>query len=243
MGFFGNIKNAAVKAKINAEIKLIDRELANRKRAFGVELFDLVETNDDKAASYLPSFFKAAATQIEGPMNSCRLDIRDFERERKLHTSELDRIENKRERSGRANSAGETASKAGEWISDAGTSSKLEVKIALLDRKIKQRKEDFGLEVYDMIAEATNRAATAPAPKKQQSIKGMLKVVGKTAKKTLEKGVETVKSGVTDNLSKFNQSEQEIHKCVDNAKDDIRIILSRRQTKEREIALLENENS
>eukprot|EP00543_Licmophora_paradoxa_P004570 CAMPEP_0202449852 /NCGR_PEP_ID=MMETSP1360-20130828/8541_1 /ASSEMBLY_ACC=CAM_ASM_000848 /TAXON_ID=515479 /ORGANISM="Licmophora paradoxa, Strain CCMP2313" /LENGTH=248 /DNA_ID=CAMNT_0049067913 /DNA_START=27 /DNA_END=773 /DNA_ORIENTATION=- len=248
MGFFGSVKNAAVKAKINGEISLIDREISNRKRSFGVELFDLIESNSSDSRK-MPALFRATESQLEGPLNRCRKDIMDLDRESRTHSRELDQIEAKRERQGRAITPGEQAQRAGEWISDAGTSSKLEVKVALLKRKIKQRKEEFGLEIWDIVSgDATQvdfvatDAAAAPAAR-GKSIKGALGGMGKSVRSKIDEGVKTVKAGVSDNLSKLNKVEQEIQKCIDQAKNDVNRVLNKRQSKEREIANLERSAS
>ena len=61
---------------------------------------------------------------------------------------EIHHLSSARERAKPAITTGESMKKAGSRISDAAQETKLQFDITMLERKIKSRKEQFGLDVY-----------------------------------------------------------------------------------------------
>ena len=110
----------------------------------------------------------------------------------------------------------EKAAKAGQYISNTGKEATMQVQSQLVQRKIRQRKEQFGLEVYDLL-EASGKSVKSNS-KEGKGIGGQ------------------ITAGISNQLSKLSSSESEIQACIDRAKSEISSIDEKKDRKEREIA-------
>ena len=237
MGFFTSAKNAAVKTKLRGEVALLDREIATRQKALGVELYDLLVVicaggGNKMAGLKAPSIFHANQAKIQEPFEACRSDIRLLMEDKEAKEQEIVHIEANRERSRPSRDKQEALTKAGNWISETGTEAKLQVLIKKIDRDMKLRKEQFGLDVFEVMH--TEEAAGQSSP-------GKAGVLGKIT--GTGKGAATgVKTGIASRLSKMSKSEQDIQDCIERAKKDVGLIEYRKDLKVREMSRLENEN-
>jgi hypothetical protein len=226
MGFFASVQNAATKVKLQGEIALVDREIKARQQQFGIDLYNVVSLNEkSKVGTFkTPSLFHAAASEIKLPFDECHAEIKVFQNELDAKTQEYDKIELSRERYVRPTQGNNEAftTRTGNRVSDYARESKLVVQMTLLGRQIKQRKEQFGVDV----------CALSVASKKDAR--------GKTG--TFGGKATGVKKGLAGQLSKLSGDESKIQEVIDIAKKDVDMLEKKKASKEREIALLDAEN-
>jgi hypothetical protein len=129
------------------------------------------------------------------------------------HRQEVDRLQINRERALPAATNREKLDKAGQWVTSTSSEGTHVAQIALLDRKINQRKGEFGVEVYDALYNETLGS--------DSSGRG-----------------NTVRAAVSTQLSKLSQKEKEIEDCVEQAKKDVTAIERKIQSKQNEIRIL-----
>lgn len=150
-GLWDKAKNAGTRTKLQGEILLHEREIKARQQRFGVELFDLLESEKGAFVVKTPGIFHANQEQVKGPYERCKNDVDSYQNDKDSHKQQIDMIQVSRDRSAPAYTARDKVNKAGEWMSNAGSEGKLQAQIALLDRKINSRKQEFGLEVYGLL--------------------------------------------------------------------------------------------
>lgn len=241
-GFFGKMKNTGVKAKLQGECTLLDREMKARKIKFGIELYDLIRDQEKasggSAASSVMSVMgvktKSSKSKAGGSSGSMaapgsfkkgikdewelvRTDISALEEKQEAMRVEKTHEEVRRERGTPAVSAKEKVQNAGGYLSSATKETKLLAQIALIDRDIKKRKEQFGIDVYEKACEVTGKASTG-----------------------FKSGV---KNAVRGGLMKISEHEQKIQLCVENAMRDIGTMERSRQTRIREIDVLDEDGA
>jgi hypothetical protein len=244
MGFFTSVKNAGAKAKLKGEIALLDREIQTRRHSLGVELYNLLQlTEHSKTVNIAtPSIFHANESQIKIPYEACRADLRILQNEMEAKRLELERIAVNRERARPPRTNQERLEKAGSWMSDTGSEAKLQVELKMLERKMKSRKEKFGVDVCEHLdtlpsktseSTAASRAMNKTDEKKKGS--GRLGILTGGSKSP----VSGVKSGIASQFSKLSKSEKEIQECLGRAKRDITFIENQKDLKNREIERLE----
>mmetsp|Transcript_20401 Transcript_20401/g.56762 ORF Transcript_20401/g.56762 Transcript_20401/m.56762 type:complete len:219 (-) Transcript_20401:1057-1713(-) len=206
------VKNAAIKTKVRGEIALLEREMTAKKKKFGIHLYDLLTNDKNKLLGITAgTLFEGKQKQIKEPFERARDDMNNIQAQKDIRQRDLDVLEVKGAHSLPDTTAEEKMKKAGKHVTDAGTTAKLNTQIALLDREMKIRKEQFGLEVFELTQSSDQN--------KKSGIKGAMK----------------------NALSNVSQQEQEIQRCVDNAKDDVSLIVSKIESKQREINLLDSE--
>jgi hypothetical protein len=225
MGLFDSVKNAALKAKLNGEILLLDRDLAAKKKAFGVELYDKLEQINNARAVNI-SLCNAIEKKVSGPLGTCRMELKGLVDERDVKQREAETIGATRDNNKFAQTGQEKLQRAGKWVSDASSEAGLQMEITLLNRKIKHRKEVFGEEVFDELVLGALHPETIDASRSPVSPKKLLGI-GKD-----------ITSGITTQLAKLSPVEQELQHIVDKAKSDAAYIQNERGRKEREIASL-----
>jgi len=150
-GLWDKVKNATNRTKLQGEVLLHEREIKARQQRFGVELFDLLSSEKGAFVIKTPGIFQANQEQVKGPFERCRNDVDAFQMEKNAHQEQIDFFQSSKERAAPAYSARDKVAKASEWVSNTGNEGKLHAHVVLLDRKIKQRKQEFGVEVYDLL--------------------------------------------------------------------------------------------
>lgn len=225
MGFLNSLQNAGTKTKLNGEILLLDRELVARKKLFGIELFDLIDDLDAKSKDSLlktPALFKGIEKQIQEPLDKCRADVHVSAGEKAEKESKLATVEVRKER--------DTKGGIGAWVSDSGTQGQLNVQITMLDRTMKQRKEQFGIEIWDIIAQPSGLTDNVNSEMKKKkgglgAVTGVIGGLGKGVKSTVENG-----------LGKLSSDERAVQQCIEKAKEDIGFI---ERSKERKQSIID----
>lgn len=225
MGFFDSVGNAAKRAQLNAEMALLDREMATRKKAFGVELYDLIsaqhaknrvhadDTSMEAMVLDLPSVFKHMEKDMEEPLQKTSKEVRVMEREKRDLQQQAARIEAQKEKS----------------FSDSAKSVELSARVAYLDREMKIKKEQFGLDAWEAAVDSKWMHETL-AEGVHNAKDGLGMITGAVG--GLVKGT---KGTVTKTLGKLSAEEREIEQCVNKAKADVKKIQDKKDMKNREL--------
>jgi hypothetical protein len=151
MSFWDKIKKNGQKTKLRGEIALAERQINGQKKKFGIELYDLVTNDKQKLLSVAAgTAFKGQQDSMKDPFERARDDIAGIQVRKDIKQKDLDVLEVKGAHTLPDATMGQKASKAGRAISEAGTGTKLRAEMALLDREMKIRKEQFGIEVFDL---------------------------------------------------------------------------------------------
>lgn len=223
MGIFDNLRNGAVKTKLQAEISLLERQIVQKKSALGVELYDKMtsQLSSNKVpginvAIPIPaSLFPHNSDVIRDQLDDCRRDLQPKISEMNACSIELEKLAATRER---ANPNQGTFTKAGAWMSNTGKDAELRVRIKLLEREIYQRKERFGVDIYDIVVENVQEATST-----QKSGNFIASGIGKIGQIT----------GVT------NKAEKEIHNCIQLANRQVTVLRQQIESKHREIVAVD----
>jgi hypothetical protein len=211
------MKNTGTTAKLKGEIMLLEREKKVRKEQFGRDLYDLL--NSEKGGNIFlvktPSIFHSKEEAIRQPFERCKNNVESLLLDKHGHRQEIDRLQIDRERALPPTSNREKLDKAGQWVASTSAEGKHTAQIALLDRRIAQRKGEFGLEVYD-------------------AMHGDSRGLGDDSS---GRG-NAVRAAVSTQLSKLSQKEKEIEDCVEQARKDVETIDRKIQSKRQEIRVL-----
>eukprot|EP00523_Entomoneis_sp_CCMP467_P001939 CAMPEP_0168748338 /NCGR_PEP_ID=MMETSP0724-20121128/16123_1 /TAXON_ID=265536 /ORGANISM="Amphiprora sp., Strain CCMP467" /LENGTH=229 /DNA_ID=CAMNT_0008796161 /DNA_START=29 /DNA_END=718 /DNA_ORIENTATION=- len=168
------------RTKLQGELVMLEREMKNRKALFGVELYDLLVADPKSfggsivpgmGASQNATVAQLKVEQLSKPFEQCKQDIADIESVQQSNKTEQDHLAESRENYADPRSAGETFSKAGNWISTNAQELTLSAKTKLLDRDITKRKEMFGLLAYESyvasgVFDQTSNGGRTPKEKK-----------------------------------------------------------------------------
>jgi len=214
MGLWGNAKNVAKKTKLKADIALLQRKIAGRKKKFGEEFYNVLTIDKQNllgvSAGTLSVFKKGTQNdELRAAFERALDDIRGKRAGKEELQNRLDVMEVKGIHTMPDVTVGQKLSKTGKGISNAATGTKIRAQMALIDREIKIRKEEFGMEVYNL-AETSEQ------------------------KKGLKGAISKVKSG-------FSDQEKEIQKIIDTAKLDVEAIEGQVTSLERQITLIDAE--
>lgn len=214
MGLWDNVKNAAEKTKLRGDIALSQRSINARKKKFGVEFFDILTSDKQNAlgmsAGTLSVFKKGGQNdELREAFEQARDDIRAKQANKDQLQNKLDIMEVKGVHTMPDVTMGQKLSKTGKMFSNAGTGTKLRAQMTLLDREMKIRKEEFGLEVFDL------------------------------AKSTEDKEKKGLKGAISKAMTGLSEQEKEIQKTVDSAKKDVETLEGKIVSMERQITFLE----
>lgn len=233
MGFLDGISSTARKAQLHAEISLVDRELASRKRAFGVELYDKIASQNKRASGLEAAsavLFQAIENSIREPLTACSDDVRRLELEYDEKKREKELIEIRQEKAALGeNPASNTISRR---IANQANLAQLAVQTTLLEREMKQRKEQFGLEIWDIVSSPQWLHETV-----SKETKNSTGAVG-TVTGAVGGLVKGTKGTIAKTLGKMSGKEREIEDCVNKAKEDVRFLEMKRSNKVTEIDLI-----
>jgi len=127
-------------AKLKAELVLADREIAERKRSFGVELYDFVSPLASN-----PDFFAAndkMTNVVRGPVLAAQREIAALLIKRTRLKEKLAQAEVTRKAAfpTPAQNFGETVLNTGKAIGFAGNETKIQTEIGMIDTQIKVRR-------------------------------------------------------------------------------------------------------
>ena len=217
MGWWGNVKNAAEKTKLRGDIALTQRGITARKKKFGEDFYDVLTNDKQKllgvSAGTLSVFKKGSQKddELRNAFERVRDAIRGIQARKDELQKRLDVMEVKGSHTMPDETMGQKMSKTGKMFSDAGTGTKIRAQMTLIDREMKIRKEEFGVEVYDL------------------------------AKTTVDKEKKGLKGAISKAMTGLSEQEKEIQTVVDTAKKDVEGIEGRVQSLERQMTFLDSE--
>jgi len=240
-GFLGKMKNTGIKAKLQGECTLLDREIKARKHQFGIDLYDALRDQEKKGGILSTATGKKSSdTNHKATMGSfksmiqehwqvVRDDIHVLEDKQEAMQLEKTHEEVRRERGMPAITAGEKMRRASANVASAGKETKLMAQIALVDREIQKRKEKFGIDVYADAIKVVDKSPQAAATTQRTSLKSGIK-----------SGISNV---MHKGLMQVSESEQKIQQIVEFAARDVGSIERSKQTRLSEIAHLDEEGA
>lgn len=201
---------------------MVDREMNARKKAFGVELYDLIEVQQKTHKGDIlkaPKFLKHVENEIKEPLEECTKDIRYIQNQfsEKEHAAFI--IDAKREK--------EVNPTMGKRVSDTAKEAQLATQMHLLEREMKIRKEKFGLEIWDLVSGCKTQSSEGENDKRKSglaAVRGSIRDLGKGVKGTVSK-----------TLGKASNDEQDVEACVNKAKNDIALMQKNKDHKLQEI--------
>ena len=215
------IKGTFQKIKLRAEVAVLDHDATKRQKAFGVELFDLIEKQKIDIRA-----------QIEKTMDENKSNTNSTEKETKTTEGDVSQVENflkvfqtiENEITGplegcRADIAKMTESN-------------------FLPLLIKRRKEEFGVEIWPIVS----------SPKwLHESLEGDLKKaleddtvdknnqLGNLVNVAIKGVVKGTKTTLTKAIGKLSPEEREVETCVMVAKEEVAVFEQKRTEKLMEI--------
>ncbi len=197
------MKKSGLKTKLRGEILLAEREGRARKKRFGVDLYDLL-TNDKQTLLGVSAgtLFKGANDdgELKLALERSRDDIAGMQVRKDEKQKELDVLEIKGSHTMPSYTVGQKMSQAGRAVSDAGVAAKLRTQMALLDREMKIRKEEFGLEVFDLVKDSAESGKGPMASISSVSVQ----------EKGIQEVIDQAKNDVAAIETKMRSKEREI---------------------------------
>mmetsp|Transcript_32936 Transcript_32936/g.72245 ORF Transcript_32936/g.72245 Transcript_32936/m.72245 type:complete len:251 (+) Transcript_32936:315-1067(+) len=159
-------KSAAAKTKLRADVALIDREINNRKREFGVQMYDQLSPLVSSVDFYCgPMCEDETLTEIaRPPLINAHKEIAALESKVCALKEDISAAEVGRASAYGAASQtiGEKLQKAGRTASKAGVEGKLKAELLMLQGKIKTIKQEFGMELFGEFAALEDRENWLP---------------------------------------------------------------------------------
>ena len=235
MGFMDSLGNAGKRAQLTGEIKMIERDLVNRKKALGVELFDTIEAQSkSKAGAILqtPAAMKTIEREIRGPLNICTEEVYKLDLEKKDLENQLELLQARQDR--------EKFSSENSWtrkITDGATETKIWAQLKLIEGSMKSKKEQFGLEVWDTLAQPAWLHDTL----KQES--AGKKSIGAAMGGVVDGVVKGTKGTVGKVVGRLSTEERQVEEVVKKAKSDIDFLEESKRRKQAEIDRIVNKQT
>jgi len=160
----------AQKAKIKADILLIDRSMDTRKRAFGVAMYDYLSP-----LSQSQDFYAAndKLTEIVRPiLITAQKEIQALASKRVKQKETLAQAEAHRAAAfpQKAETYGQTLMNLGKATYLHSGETKIKTQLAVTDRLIKGHKEDFGVALYDAFAAAEDNEGFLPTDRQIRNV-------------------------------------------------------------------------
>eukprot|EP00339_Tiarina_fusa_P015588 CAMPEP_0117005066 /NCGR_PEP_ID=MMETSP0472-20121206/5821_1 /TAXON_ID=693140 ORGANISM="Tiarina fusus, Strain LIS" /NCGR_SAMPLE_ID=MMETSP0472 /ASSEMBLY_ACC=CAM_ASM_000603 /LENGTH=211 /DNA_ID=CAMNT_0004706213 /DNA_START=122 /DNA_END=757 /DNA_ORIENTATION=- len=206
------MKKTGQKTKLRGEIALAGRQIVGRKKTFGIELYDLVTNDKQKLLSVAAgTAFKGQQDSMKEPFERARDDIAGIQARKDIKQKDLDVLEVKGAHTLPDTTMGQKASKAGRAISEAGTGTKLRAEMALLDREMKIRKEQFGIEVFDLsVASDEGSTKKGIAKRVSAAMESETEKVIQACIDQAKKDVAFIQTGITSKQREIGSIDEEM---------------------------------
>jgi hypothetical protein len=159
----------ANKAKLKSEMLLLDHQMSSRQQAFGVELYDYVSP-----LTKSPDFYSSDDTltvTLQPPLITAQREISALDiKKQKLH-EQINQAAVKRAGSfKKATTWQEKLANAGKSTALAGNEAKLATEMTLLKGEITYHKQQFGISLYQTLAELEDTKQWLPTDREIRSI-------------------------------------------------------------------------
>ncbi|KAL3919622.1 MAG: hypothetical protein SGILL_003665 [Bacillariaceae sp.] len=144
MGLLDSIGATARKAQLAAEIKLVERERTQRLQTMGVELYDLIDAQRKSQDSPSEGKIRNVEKVLQVPLEKCSTDVRkwDLEVAEQQNTRELILVRPDKDKESLSRRVGDQASMT-----------KIATRIVFLQREMRLRKQEFGIQVWDVVSQ------------------------------------------------------------------------------------------
>lgn len=163
-------KVAATKAKLKADILLCDREVTGCKKAFGVSMYDHISPLSQSSDFYAAN--DDLTEILRPPLIIAQKEILALAAKRVKLKEQLATAEAKR-----AGAFPTPAETAGQKVMNFGRASvmhssetKIKAEISMTDSLIKGHKQDFGLNLFEVMVEAEDTRGYLPSDRQVRSI-------------------------------------------------------------------------
>ena len=163
-------KLAAKKTKLRTDMAMIDREIQNRKKAFGVTMYDhvspLSQTSDFYAAT------DELTNILRPPLINAQKEIQAYEAKMIKLKEKLAAKEEKRAGAfpTKAETVGQKTLNFGKASIMHSKETKIKAELKVVERQIKGEKQKFGLELFPVLVEAEDTRAYLPSDRQVRSI-------------------------------------------------------------------------
>lgn len=206
------MKGNTKKIKLQGEISLLNREITGKKKSFGVELYDLLTNDKNKLLGVTAgTIFKGQQGELKEPFERARDDVAAVQAKKDIKQKDLDVLEVKGAHTLPDATMGQKMNKAGRVISNGAKGTKLQAEMALFDREMKLRKEQFGIEVYDLARKSEDKQSKNPVQK------------------------------LSNAMASLSQQEKDIQACIDRVKQEVDSLEQKIRSKQSEIYHLDEE--
>lgn len=223
MGIWDNVKKSGTKTKIRGEMMLLEREASARKKLFGIEFYDLITNDKNKLLGVSAgTIFKGQRAELQEPFERAKDDIAGKQALKEDRQKSLDVLEVKGAHTLPDQTMGQKVRKGGAHLSNAATATNLAGRMAWIDREIKIRKEEFGIEVFSYFTESASGGGEDGGDKRTSLKKKLSQSLG-------------------NSLSSVTQHEKDIQACIDSAIKDVAAIEDKIKSKQRQMGLVDSE--
>lgn len=163
-------KVAAQKTKLRGEMVMIDREIQNRKKTFGVAMYDHIAPLSQSQDFYAAS--DELTNILRPPLLNAQKEIQALAAKRVKLKEQLAAAEAKR-----AGAFPEKAETVGQKFVNFGKASvmhsgetKIKAELAIVDSRIKGHKQNFGLDLYATLSEAEDTRGYLPSDRQVRNV-------------------------------------------------------------------------
>jgi len=213
-GLWDTVKQQTFRTKLRGDLVLMEREANVRKKKLGVDLYDLLTKDKQNMLSMAAgTIFEGQQMELKDPFDRSRNDVDAIQARKDVKQRELDVLEVKGAHTMPDVTVNDKLKKARKAVTNAGVATKLRAEMTLMDREMKIRKEEFGVEVFDLLQASED-----------------------SKKKT---GIKATVSGA---ISKISDQEKAIQACIDQAKQDVLSIGRRQNFAQSEIRAIDMES-
>lgn len=203
-------KLAAHKTKLRTDMMMIDREITNTKKAFGVGMYDHVSPLSQSSDFY-------AATDdltniLRPPLINAQKEIQALAAKRVLLKESLAAAEVQRAAAfpTKAESAGQKVMNFGKASYMYSGETKIKAELAIVDRQIKGHKQDFGLELFEVLEKAEDERGYLPSDRQVRSIYDTTRAdITRLLAKKRKKSEELAQLGGSNEMSAENGQQQQ----------------------------------
>lgn len=163
-------KVAAQKTKLRTDMMMIDRDIQNRKKTFGISMYDHVSP-----LSQSPDFYAASddlTTMLRPPLIEAQKEIQALAAKRVKLKESLAAAEAKRAGAfpTKAETVGQKFMNFGKASAMHSGETKIKAELAVVDRQIRNHKQTFGLSIFVALAEAEDTKGYLPTDRQVRSL-------------------------------------------------------------------------
>lgn len=160
---------AALKAKLNTDLMMIDRELNARKQKFGVEMYDYVSPLSKNQAFYTSD--DTLTLTLQPPLITAQREISALELKRNKQNGLIQEAAQVRASAFKpAETWTDKLANAGRSAALGGNEAKLATELAMYNSQILHFKQEFGLNLYKTLEELEDSKQWLPTDREIRSI-------------------------------------------------------------------------